>query len=260
MPNNLLPSVQPNEPLKPLDFEAWFDNIIERMHKLRPSMHKLSVEQYNAFCEALKAKGGLSAGDRIVAEKYILHAKWATNKLTGVGLELSDFMPEEIKLSHAQVREMQTHLFQQARFAIEEKQREQERLRGEQPKKGEDMELEKLLKSYNTILVQYVQERNAAEANTKKAIRRAERAESDADTMRSIIAQKDAEMQEYLQAAQTVSEEEAENPELLRVLVLSLKRKCTVLKHKNDILTRELQGAQRSEEDDFDLETLFKAR
>ncbi len=98
-------------------------------------MHKLSQEQYQAMLDALEEKGGVALADRSYVEMWLIYGRWSASKLTGIGLEVSDFSIEketEIKLSHAEVREAQRRCYKRALEVVEEKMRYHEKTTQEQ--------------------------------------------------------------------------------------------------------------------------------
>lgn len=98
-------------------------------------MHKLSTEQHKTILKHLQAKGGVALSDRPYVEMWLIYGRWAANKLTGIGLEVSDFSIEketELKLSHAEVREAQRRCYKRALEVVEEKMRYHERTTQEQ--------------------------------------------------------------------------------------------------------------------------------
>lgn len=236
MPSKPQQQLKPQQP-KLQDLRTWFYAIIDRLHQLRPFVKRLSNEQYDRFLEALTARGGVSQGDRTVAEQWICYGKWSAAKLTGVGLELSDFFPEEITLSHAQVREMQQRLYVQAKHAAEQFLREEERRKSiKADNNDEESEFEKTISAYKNLLLEYRADRDISERVLERSERMVRRMDSENDALRSIITQKDAEMQEYLKAAQS---DDAETLESLKIRVHHLKKQVQMYAHKIEELTRQ---------------------
>lgn len=87
-------------------------------------MHKLSQEQYQAMLDALEEKGGVALADRPYVERVLFFSRWSASKLTGVGLELSDFCfceEGEITLPKVEIREAQRQCFKRAVEVVEER-------------------------------------------------------------------------------------------------------------------------------------------
>lgn len=125
------------------------------MHLARPSMHKLSKEQY-ANILVLLEENGIGEADRIYAEQNIIFAKWAANKLTGIGLEVSDFYPpDEIKMSHTEFRRFQRQCVIRAKEIFEEQHRSKALAEHNSEESGS---MASVLRSYNIRLTELQKE------------------------------------------------------------------------------------------------------
>lgn len=117
--------------------------MINKVHSVRPSMHKLSNEQYQAMLDALEEKGGVALADRPYVERMLFFGRWSASKLTGIGLELSDFCfceEGEITLPKVEVREAQRRCYKRALEVVEDRLRYHERTTSEERNRHEALE------------------------------------------------------------------------------------------------------------------------
>lgn len=151
------------------------------------------MEQYEKILAAIiRHRGDIPHSERSWAEQWILYGHWTTSKLTTVGLEYSDFFPEDISLSRSQMFAFRRQLWAQAHNEADRRAAEKHR-----ENRSDEQSIEGALNSYKELLIRRYGDVIAAERRADRAESELKRSERENDDLRRAIAKKNREI-EYL--------------------------------------------------------------
>lgn len=129
-------------------------------------MQRLSNQQYEEFLYALAERNGLIPEHREWAEHWILYGQWSASKLNGIGLELSDFYPQNMSLNEVHLREIERRI--RVQISRAEEQKYNAKLDTVTAQIRSELDIDKVLDSYAKELTRIQADKNSAEEREER--------------------------------------------------------------------------------------------